>query len=144
MTMKKLICLLVLTAVATLGVHAFCFADSEESEPQEANAAPRKQGDQSSANFNKTTNFIPGEEVITPTGKKLKVWSTTGPVPVSRAPDPFEDREKSVLPAGGVIVDTRGVRPLVPQNGNSNLNAAQTGDTTGTAAQPDRQEEQTE
>ena len=64
----------------------------------------RKPADQSSANFNKTQRFLPGEEVITPTGKKMKVWSSEGPVPVSRPPEPFEDREKSVL-QGNVIVD---------------------------------------
>jgi hypothetical protein len=140
--MKKLIGSLVLVAVTTLGVHTFSFADSEESGPQDPNAAPKKQVDQSSANFNKTERFLPGEEVITPTGKKLKVWSSAGPVPVSRAPDPFEDREKTVLPSGGVIVDTRGVIPGGRQNGNSRQNPAPGGNT-GVILQPE-QESQTE
>ncbi|MCB0344692.1 MAG: hypothetical protein KDD66_06230 [Bdellovibrionales bacterium] len=44
-----------------------------------------------SSNFKKTERFLPGEEVVTPTGKKMKVWSTEGPVPVSKAPEPFDD-----------------------------------------------------
>lgn len=51
--------------------------------------------DQSSANYNKAKDFIPGEEVITPTGKTVKVWSTKGPVEVSKAPEPFADDKKA-------------------------------------------------
>lgn len=61
--------------------------------------------DLSSKNYNKSKKLLPGEEVVTPTGQKLKVWSTKGPVPVSRAPEPFEDREKSVLNDAHVVVD---------------------------------------
>ncbi len=76
-----------------------------------ADTEPRRPTDQSSANFNKTQRFIPGEEVITPTGKKVKVWSSEGPVPVSRAPEPFEDREKSLIP-DNVIIDAGTVPAL--------------------------------
>ena len=44
-----------------------------------------------SENFDKTDKFLPGEEVVSPRGQKLKIWSTEGPVPVDRAPEPFED-----------------------------------------------------
>lgn len=57
-----------------------------------------------SSNFGKTRKFIPGEEVITPTGKTVKVWSTEGPVPVSRAPRPFEDSAQSRLPSNTHLV----------------------------------------
>ena len=48
---------------------------------------------------------LPGEEITTSSGKKMKVWSTEGPVPVSQAPQPFEDREKTVIPNMGVVID---------------------------------------
>lgn len=61
--------------------------------------------DLSSPNFQKSDQFLPGEEIVTPTGQKMKVWSTNGPVAVDRAPEPFEDREKSVLDNAAVVVD---------------------------------------
>jgi hypothetical protein len=50
---------------------------------------------------------MPGEEIVTETGQKMKVWSSAGPVPVNPRPTPQQ------LPTGangagiGVIVDTR-------------------------------------
>ena len=50
---------------------------------------------------------MPGEEIVTETGQKMKVWSSAGPVPVNPQPTPQS------LPGGangagvGVIVDTR-------------------------------------
>ncbi len=70
----------------------------------EANAPTRTEGPPSS-NFHKTEKFLPGEEVVSPTGQRMKVWSTEGPVPVSRAPEPFEDREKTVINDENVIID---------------------------------------
>lgn len=50
---------------------------------------------------------LPGEEVVTSTGKKMKVWSTEGPVKVSPPPQPFDDPHKSTLDGVGVLVDQR-------------------------------------
>jgi len=50
--------------------------------------------DESSENYKKSEKFLPGEEVVTPTGQKLRVWSTEGPVPVSPPPEPFEAPEE--------------------------------------------------
>lgn len=56
---------------------------------------------------------LPGEEVVTETGQKMRVWSSAGPVPVNQQPTP------QPLPGGravqdaqsaggvGVIVDSR-------------------------------------
>jgi hypothetical protein len=66
--------------------------------------------DQSSENFKKTEDFLPGEEVVSTTGKKVKVWSTKGPVPVSRAPEPFEDRDKTVLDGSHLVIDAEELR----------------------------------
>jgi len=30
--------------------------------------------------------FLPGEEVVTPSGKKMRIWNTAGPVPGGSAP----------------------------------------------------------
>ncbi len=51
-------------------------------------------------------DYLPGEEVKTKTGQKLKVWSTRGPVPVSPAPEPFD--KKNEIDNLEVIVDDRG------------------------------------
>ena len=62
--------------------------------------------DRSSANGSNTDQareYLPGEEVVTESGQKLKVWSTRGPVEVNKAPEPFEDSDDQI----DVIVDTR-------------------------------------
>lgn len=76
-----------------------------QGEAGEASEDAAANEDRSSSNFNKTDRLLPGEEVITPTGKRVKVWSTKGPVPVDRAPEPFEDREKSVLQGSHIVID---------------------------------------
>ncbi|MCB9029743.1 MAG: hypothetical protein H6619_01715 [Deltaproteobacteria bacterium] len=53
---------------------------------------------------------VPGEQLVR-NGRKVKVWSTSGPVPVSPAPRPFDtgnQEAQELLKNGGVIVDTRG------------------------------------
>lgn len=61
--------------------------------------------DERSGNYDKAEKLLPGETVVTPTGQRIKVWSTKGPVPVSRAPEPFAEKDGG-LPSGvGVIVD---------------------------------------
>ncbi len=70
--------------------------------------SPEKdQKPQASANYSKDSEFLPGEEVVTPTGQKMKIWSTKGPVDVSKAPEPFEDREKSTLDNTNIDIDLR-------------------------------------
>lgn len=49
---------------------------------------------------------IPGEEVVV-NGKKIKVWSTSGPIPVSKAPQPFDEPARDFAVPGSVVVDTR-------------------------------------
>jgi len=78
---------------------------------------------QKSENFDKTKKFLPGEEVVSPTGQKMKIWSTEGPVPVSPPPQPFDDPSKGYLPPGAnVVLDNRYPNsPDVMRNRNSNL-----------------------
>lgn len=89
------------------------FADGDA-----AKAPVATQPTQQSANYGKEkAEFLPGEEVVTPTGKKVKVWSTRGPVPVSKAPEPFEDREKTVLPSGVIVEVDEDYRGDTPRQG---------------------------
>lgn len=54
--------------------------------------------------------ILPGEEVVTETGQRMRVWSSSGPVPVNPQPTP------QPLPGGvggagvGVIIDGRADR----------------------------------
>ena len=54
--------------------------------------------------------ILPGEEVTTSSGKKVDVWTTKGPVPVSKAPEPFEDESEKSLQGVPIIVDADGKR----------------------------------
>ena len=50
---------------------------------------------------------LPGEEVVTQTGQRMKVWSSAGPVPVNPMPTPqniFGDGDGAGL---GIILDGR-------------------------------------
>ncbi len=57
-----------------------------------------------------TRRYLPGEEVVTPTGKKLKVWSTEGPVSVSKTPEPFADKGKDLNDVH-IVVDAEKRKP---------------------------------
>lgn len=59
-----------------------------------------------SGNYEKAEKLLPGEEVVTPTGQKMKVWSTEGPVNVDRAPEPFEDPNDQIGDVD-VVIDGR-------------------------------------
>ena len=75
-----------------------CYADGSES-----NTGPIP-----SQNYEKDSQYLPGEEVVTPTGRKMRVWSTKGPVPVSQAPEPFERESEKSLQGVPVYVDQNG------------------------------------
>lgn len=68
-------------------------------------AALAQPENKASANFNKTEKFLPGEEVVTPTGQKMKVWSTEGPVPVSPPPQPFQNPADQSLNHSQILID---------------------------------------
>lgn len=53
---------------------------------------------------NRLPPVIPGEEIVTETGQKMRVWSSAGPVPVNPRPTP--QTYNGGLPS--VIVDGRG------------------------------------
>lgn len=76
--------------------------------PQNKEVSKSSVNDGSDASFDKRLPPVfPGEEVRD-NGKKIKVWSTSGPVPVSPPPQPFDTYNGRQLPSGtGVIVDRR-------------------------------------
>ncbi len=100
----------VVAGVVLLAISA-AKADSEWAvEQPSATPTPVDPNDQSSKNFSKTGRFLPGEEVVTPTGKRMRVWSTEGPVPVTQ-PTPEAAPQGNGLPAGtDIIVDDRAPR----------------------------------
>jgi hypothetical protein len=62
---------------------------------------------------------IPGEEIVTETGQKMKTWSSAGPVPVNRRPTP-QTVGNGVSGSGiGVIIDGRDRFGAPPNPGNS-------------------------
>lgn len=73
-----------------------CFADQET---QSAQGQPEPE---------KAQEYLPGEQVVTPTGQKLKVWSTRGAVSVNKAPEPFKD--DSLQGDLNVVIDGRSVQ----------------------------------
>lgn len=48
--------------------------------------------------------MLPGEPVVRG-GKKMNVWTTSGPVPVSEAPEPFQEKNRIHVDDVDVIVD---------------------------------------
>ena len=103
------------TIVALLFVPLIAFADGERDSfrvPQD-NAEISK----ADAQFDKRLPpVLPGEEVSD--GKnKMKVWSSSGPVPVGRAPEPWAEPGKTrISPEVGVVIDQR---EALPRNGAS-------------------------
>lgn len=82
--------------------------------PIEAHADGRPQDEQQQPHIttrqynNRLPPVLPGEEVVTETGQRMRVWSSSGPVPMNQQPTPQQ------IPSGvggtggiGVIVDGR-------------------------------------
>lgn len=92
---------LVTVAAALFAPMTQALADGEPASNQESSTSTG-----SDAQFDKRLPpVIPGEEVSD--GKnKIKMWSTTGPVPVGEAPEPWKKDVQEIAPGGvGVIVD---------------------------------------
>jgi hypothetical protein len=72
----------------------------------EAEATPNQASD---ASFDKRLPPVLPGEVVNDSGRKMRVWSTAGPVPVSDAPEPWKEKvggeESDVQVPLGVIVD---------------------------------------
>jgi hypothetical protein len=56
---------------------------------------------------NRLPPVIPGEEVVTETGQKIRTWSSSGPVPVNQQPTPQTVGNGTGGSGVGVIIDGR-------------------------------------
>ena len=63
----------------------------------------------SDAQFDKRLPPVLPGETVSDGHRKMKVWSSSGPVPVSEAPEPWRDREqeRAIIEGGAIIVDQR-------------------------------------
>jgi len=109
MFMCNLIRLVTFIVVGVFVAVSLCFADGQ-GRGYDTSAVPTTAATPGSdASFDKRLPPVfPGEEVVD-SGKKIKVWSSSGPVPVNPAPEPFQrESDTKVLDAvGGVVVDQR-------------------------------------
>ncbi len=103
----KLIHSLSLLIITSIAIVNLAYADSEWSE-EAATALPEHSDTKAAPLDPRLPPVIPGEE-ITRGGKKIKIWSSSGPVPVAEAPEPWRSRNNENLDAlkGGIIVDGR-------------------------------------
>jgi len=80
------------------------FAQDRAVDSQDRTTAERLEGIDDS----RLPPVLPGEEVVTSTGKRMRVWSSSGPVPVASPPEPTDPGYR--VPASGevgVIIDKR-------------------------------------
>ena len=81
--------------------------ESDWTAPKEPRAAatPNRASD---ASFDKRLPPVLPGEIVSDNGRKMRVWSTAGPVPVASAPEPWKLDLGHISPNGvGVIVDQR-------------------------------------
>jgi len=92
--------------VAVVAAPGFVFADqsdSGESVPDADDKPTTRQDD------DRLPPVLPGEEVVTQTGQKMRVWSSAGPVPVNPQPTP-QTLNGNGYGGADIIVDGRGFR----------------------------------
>jgi len=103
--MKRALALLILALFP-----GFIFADGVESNtPSSGSIANAPVNKASDASFDKRLPpVLPGER-MNDSGHEVRVWSSSGPVPVSQAPEPFKDKQliNDVVRNQGIIVDER-------------------------------------
>jgi len=121
-------------ALALLIINSYVYADGSvyENKPSlpEAETTPNQASD---ASFDKRLPPVLPGEILNDSGTKMKVWSTSGPVPVSNAPEPWKENNNSLsqpnIPGKdiSVIVDQRdSPRAISPKKAiDSDLKAVQ-------------------
>jgi hypothetical protein len=81
--------------------------DNDWTAPKEPRAAATP-NTASDASFDKRLPPVLPGEIVSDNGRKMRVWSTAGPVPVASAPEPWKQDLGHLSPNGiGVIVDQR-------------------------------------
>lgn len=116
---RKLIPCAVILSLAITSAPLLGYADSSDLPPQRV---PQHTPQRATVEHPTTTTrqyndrlppVMPGEEIVTETGQKMKTWSSSGPVPVNRRQDPQIGTGNAQTGNGwvgngvGVIVDGR-------------------------------------
>ena len=79
--------------------------------------APDRVGNPTSRQYDqRLPPVIPGEEVVTEGGQRMRVWSSSGPVPINPVPTPqtLNGNGNGTGYGPAVIVDGRIDRPILP------------------------------
>ena len=106
--LDKIVLGLILLLFILASFPSFSFSDDSGNEWTATNGN-ESQKNGSDATFDKRLPpVLPGEEV-NDGNRKMKVWSTAGPVPVAPQPEPWNPKSSNKLESGsvGVIVDRR-------------------------------------
>lgn len=83
---------------------ATAFADGDELHPSELHGRTTP----TTRQYNdRLPPILPGEEIETETGQRMRVWSSSGPVPINRQPTPASIENNVGNSGVGVIVDSR-------------------------------------
>ena len=93
----------VIAVVAACGVAFADQGDTNDGSPDTDDKPTTRQDD------DRLPPVLPGEEVVTQTGQKMRVWSSAGPVPVNQQPTP-QSLGGDGYGGPAVIVDGRGFR----------------------------------
>lgn len=87
------------------------WADGQDQGSQWAAPPDTTPNQASDASFDKRLPPVLPGETVKDSGKKMKMWSTSGPVPVSQPPEPFQSDGSNVQGNGlghvGVVIDGR-------------------------------------
>lgn len=98
--------------IAALGFSGAAYADGEQDDVgHDVASVTESSSNETSPQVldKRMPPVVPGQEV-TVNGKKMKVWSTAGEVPVAQAPEPWEkdsSETKQELQGLGVVIDGR-------------------------------------
>jgi hypothetical protein len=104
--------------ILSLAIMSFPLRVHADSSQVQNNGAPQRAAGERSATTTRQYNdrlppVMPGEEIVTETGQKIKTWSSSGPVPVNRRQEPQMGAGNPQAGGGwvgngvGVIVDGR-------------------------------------
>lgn len=93
----------ILFFAAVLAGSDLSFADQAGDDSQTA-SSPSTLNPTTRQNDPRLPPVMPGEEIVTQTGQKMRVWSSAGPVPVNPQPTPQQFNNGY---GGGIIIDGR-------------------------------------
>lgn len=95
-------------AAAITSFSVLCSWNAAQADQGESGGVPQQVDKLTTRQYNnRLPPVLPGEEVVTETGQKMRVWSSSGPVPVNPRPTPQLLNGNGGNGFGGVIVDGR-------------------------------------